>query len=162
MRRYRTKPTKTSNPKKPKSNPNEKPKTKSNPKPNVSKIQSKRKTKRKSNPKPNVSKIQIQKKNQIQSYPKITGIRIYETVKQKIPPENIAPLLWGIFLLKKSPSMMERDSLKLSSGLCNRALFQHRKGSIDKREILWLVVVNGCGYFGFPQPNHNSIFCWND
>ena len=32
MRRYRTKPTKTSNPKKPKSNPNEKPKTKSNPK----------------------------------------------------------------------------------------------------------------------------------
>jgi len=60
MRRYSTKPAKTSNPKKPK-------------------IQSKRKTK--SNPKPNVSKIQ--KKNQIQSYPKITGIRIHETVKQK-------------------------------------------------------------------------------
>ena len=61
MRRYRTKPTKTSNPKKPKSNPNEKP---------------------------------------IQSYPKITGIRIHETVKQKMLPENIALLLRGIFLLK--------------------------------------------------------------
>ena len=38
--------------------------------------------------------------NEIQSYPKITGIRIHETVKQKMLPENIALLLRGIFLLK--------------------------------------------------------------
>lgn len=58
MRRYRTKPAKTSNPKKPKSNPNEKPKTKSNPneKPNQNPIlnqtsvKSKSKRKTKSNP----------------------------------------------------------------------------------------------------------------
>ena len=77
MRRYRTKPAKTSNPKNRKSNPNEKPKTKSNPTPTL---------------------IQIQKKNQIQSYPKkTTGIQHYETVKHNILPENIALLLRGIF-----------------------------------------------------------------
>jgi hypothetical protein len=66
MRRYRTKPAKTSNPKNRKSNPNEKPKTKSNPN---------EKLKTKSNP--------IQTKNQFKSNPiqKTTGIQLYETVK---------------------------------------------------------------------------------
>jgi len=88
MRRYRTKPAKTSNPKNRKSNPNEKPKTKSNPTPTLIQIQKKNQ----SNP--------IQTKNQSKSNPiqKTTGIQHYETVKHNILPENIALLLRGIFL----------------------------------------------------------------
>ena len=68
MRRYRTKPTKTSNPKKPKSNPNEKPKTKSNPK--------KPKSKSKRNPNP----ILLLKKTESKSNP-IQKSQAFESMK---------------------------------------------------------------------------------
>jgi hypothetical protein len=86
MRRYRTKPAKTSNPKKPKIQSKRKAKNQIqsysnvNPNPKENPILSKRKA----NPNPILSK-------------KTTGIQHYETVKHNILPENIALLLRGIF-----------------------------------------------------------------
>ena len=58
--------------------------------------------------------------------------------------------------------MVERDLLTIKLWTLQYSLFQHRKGSVDIREILRLVVVNRCCDLGFTQPNHNSIFFWND